>query len=234
MFEEDLLLQAKPRHPFSGGNHPETALRKYRREYDEYIADLDAEFGRVISDLERSGALQNSYVIVTSDHGEMFERGEQGHATALMYAPVTHIPLLISAPGQVGRADFHSVTSNVDLLPTTLRIAGKEIPEWVEGRLLPGFGGVDDKTRSIFPLVGKDNAAFQPIEHATFVLIKGGYELLFYTGYPGYDDQFELYHLDEDPHELQNLFSKDITTASHMKEELLEAIHAANSNFEKK
>ncbi len=234
MFEQDLPLQAKARHPFSGGNHSENALRQFRREYDEFIADLDAEFGRLISDLERSGVLQNSYVIVTSDHGEMFERGELGHATALMYAPVTHIPLLISAPGQVSRSDFHSATSNMDLLPTILEIAGKEIPKWVEGRLLPGFGGTEDPTRSIFPMMGKDNAAFQPIKHATFVLIKKAYELIFYTGYPGHDDQFELYHLAQDPQELQNLFSKDITTASHMKDELLEAIHAANRNFEKR
>ena len=233
MFDEELQLQAKSRHPFSGGNHSETALRKHRREYDEFIADLDAEFGRVISALERSGVLQNSYVIVTSDHGEMFERGELGHATALMHAPVTHIPLLISAPGQASHSDFHSVTSNVDLLPTILKIAGKEIPEWVEGRLLPGFGGNDDTARSVFPLMAKDNAAFQPIKHATFAMIKGGYELLFYTGYPGHVDQFELYHLEEDPHELQNLFSKDITTASQMKDELLEAVDAANRNFQK-
>ena len=65
-------------------------------------------------------------------------------------------------------------------------------------------------------------------------MIRGGYELLLYTGYPGHDDRFELYHLDEDPDELQNLFSKDITTASHMKDELLESINAANRNFQKK
>jgi hypothetical protein len=64
--------------------------------------------------------------------------------------------------------------------------------------------------------------------------LKGGYELLLYTGYPGHDDQYELYHLDEDPDELQNLFSKDITMASRMKNELLEAIDAANRNFQKK
>jgi arylsulfatase A-like enzyme len=232
IFMEDLPLPAKPRHPFSGGNHPEKALREYRREYDELIADLDAEFGRFLLDLEQSRVLQNSYVIVTSDHGEMFERGEVGHATALMYAPVTHIPLLIAAPGQVSRSDFHSVTSNVDLLPTILEIAGKEIPEWIEGSILPGFGGNEDSARSIFPMMGKDNAAFQPIRHATFALIKGEYELLYYTGYPGHDDQFELYHLEQDPQELQNLFSKDITTASSMKEELLEAIDTANRNFQ--
>ena len=234
MFQEDLLLQPKARHPLGENHRSESELRRLRREYDEFIADLDAEFGRLLSDLERSGVLQNSYVIVTSDHGELFERGELGHATALMYAPVTHIPLLLSAPGQKTRSDFYAATSNVDLLPTILQIAGKEIPRWVEGRILPGFGGTEDTARSIFPMMAKDNAAFQPLTRATFAMIKGGHELLLYTGYPGHNDQYELYDLDEDPDELQNLFSRDITTASRMKEELLEAVNAANRNFQKK
>ncbi|HEX6034955.1 MAG TPA: sulfatase-like hydrolase/transferase [Anaerolineales bacterium] len=234
MFQDDLPLQAKDRHPLSENYRPEPDLRKLRRQYDEFIADLDAEFGRLISDLERSGALQNSYVIVTSDHGELFERGELGHATALMYAPVTHIPLLISAPGQSTRSDFFTATSNVDLLPTILEIVDQEIPTWVEGTVLPGFGGAEDPVRSIFPLMAKDNAAFRPLTRGTFVMIKGGYELLLYTGYPGHDDRYELYHLDDDPAELQNLFTKDITTATQMKEELLEAVTKANRDFQKK
>ena len=234
MFENDLGLQSKPRHPLSGGSHPEEDLRKHRREYDEYIADLDSEFGRLIDDLERTGILQNSYVIVTSDHGELFERGEMGHASALMYAPVTQIPLVISAPGQQSRFDVDSVTSNVDLLPTVLQIASKEIPSWVEGKLLPGFSEREDADRSIFPLMAKDNAAFQSLTHASFVMIKGEYELIFCTGYPGHSDQFELYHLEEDPHELQNLFSKDITTAARMKDQLLEAVRSANRRFQTK
>jgi arylsulfatase A-like enzyme len=236
IFEEDLKLPEKPRHPLSASDHPIDKLLRNRRRYDEFITDLDAEFGRLMSNLDQSGILQNSYVIVTSDHGELFERGELGHASALMFAPVTHVPLLISAPGQKAHFDFHSMTCNVDLLPTILKIAGQEIPRWVEGKLLPGFESTEDANvaRSIFPLMARENAAFRPITHATFTIIKGGYELFFYTGYPGHDDLFELYHLDEDPDELQNLFSKDITTAAHMKEELLEAIEAANRNFQKK
>ncbi|HEY3476047.1 MAG TPA: sulfatase/phosphatase domain-containing protein, partial [Anaerolineales bacterium] len=160
--------------------------------------------------------------------------GELGHATALMYAPVTHIPLLISAPGQTTRSDFYTVTSNVDLLPTILKVAAQEIPPWTEGSVLPGFGGTEETARSIFSLMAKDNAAFRPLTQATFALMKGGYELLHYTGYPGHDDQYELYHLDEDPHELHNLFTKDITMASQMKDELREAVEAANRNFQKK
>jgi hypothetical protein len=233
-FPEELKLHDKPRHPFAGSNFSEESLRKYRREYDEFIADVDDEFGKLMSNLERSGVLQNSYVIVTSDHGELFERGEQGHASALMYAPVTHIPLLISAPGQTTRSDIRSLTSNLDLLPTLAHIAGKQIPDWVEGRLLPGFGGTEDAARSIFSMVAKDNAAFRPIKQATFSFMKDAHELFLFMGYPGHSDTFELYDLQEDPEELHDLFRRDINTASDMKDELLEAIDTANHNTQKK
>jgi len=234
IFDDDPKWHSKPRHLIAGDDFPQADMRQKHLEYDECIAEVDAEFGRVLSDLERSGVLQNSYVIVTSDHGELFERGEIGHASALMYAPVTHIPLLISAPGQQTRSDFHSLTGILDILPTILKITGKEIPDWVEGKLLPGFGGTEDASRSIFPMVAKDNATFHPIEHATFTMIKAPYELFFFTGYGDHPDVFELYNLQEDPDELQDLFSKDITTASQMKDELLEAINTANRTYQKK
>jgi arylsulfatase A-like enzyme len=236
IFPDDLKTQSKRRHPLADNDYSHEHMSKDRREYDESIAEVDAEFGRVIADLEKSGVLQNSYVIVTSDHGELFERGEIGHASALMYAHVTHIPMLISAPGQQARSDFHSMTSNLDLLPTLLQIVGKEIPDWVEGRPLPGFGGIEDSNgdRSIFPMTAKDNAVFRPIEHATFALIKGAHELFFFTGYRNHPDAFELYNLEEDPDELQDLFRKDTTTASQMKDELLEAINTVNRNYQKK
>jgi hypothetical protein len=82
--------------------------------------------------------------------------------------------------------------------------------------------------------MAKDNAAFRPIKRATFTLIKGAYELIFFTGYPDHPDRFELYNLQNDPEELHDLFSGDINMASHMKDELLEAISAANRNYQKK
>ena len=235
-FPDELKLQEKPRHPLAANSFTYQILQMYRREYDEFIADLDAEFGQVMSSLESSGVLKDSYVILTSDHGEMFERGERGHASALMYAPVTQIPLLISAPGQSTRVDIHSLTSNLDLLPTLLQIAGREIPDWVEGQRLPGFGGDEDAnaSRSIFSMVAKDNAAFRAIEHATFAMIKGTHELFFFTGYRDHPDSFELYDLQEDPEELHDLFSRDINTASQMKDELLEAVRTANRNSQTK
>lgn len=231
-FDDDLRFPEKPQHPLAESSLSPEQQQASRREYDEFIADLDAEFGRVLSALETSGALENTCVVITSDHGELFERGEVGHASALLYAPVTHIPLLISAPAQETRLDFHSPTSNLDLLPTLLRIAGHEIPDWVEGRLLPGFGAMEDPFRRIFAMAAKDSPAFRPLRQATFALIKGDYELLYFTGYPGRPDTFELYNLQTDPDELHDLLRDDITVASGMKTELLEAIDTANRNYE--
>lgn len=235
-FQDDLKINDKLRHPIAGGNYSASELFEYRRQYDEYIANVDAEFGRLMQDLERANVLQNSYVIVTSDHGELFERGEYGHASALMYAPVTHIPLLIRAPGQQQRMDYHSMTTNLDLVPTLLKIVAKDLPDWAEGSLLPGFGGKEDAgaSRSFFPLVAKDNPTFQPLKRATFTLLKGPYEIFFFTGYPDQSDWFELYNLHEDPNELQDLFKEDINTASLLKEELLDAVSAANRIFQTK
>ena len=81
-------------------------------------------------------------------------------------------------------------------------------------------------------MVAKDNPSFQQLKRATFTLLKGPYELFFFTGYPKHLDTFELYNLQEDPDELQDLFKEDINTASQLKEELLDAISTANHNFE--
>ena len=81
-------------------------------------------------------------------------------------------------------------------------------------------------------MMAKDNPAFQPLRRGTFALIKDAYELFFFTGYPGHEDAFELYNLQDDPHELHDLFSKDITTATRMKDELLQALDIANRSFQ--
>ena len=80
-------------------------------------------------------------MILTSDHGEMFQKGVSGHSTPLVFEPGVRVPLIISAPGQRQRQDVHALTSTVDLLPSLLQIAGKATPAWCEGEPLPYLGG---------------------------------------------------------------------------------------------
>jgi hypothetical protein len=65
-------------------------------------------------------------------------------------------------------------------------------------------------------------------------MIKGDTKLIYYKGYRGNDDVFELYNLREDIEELQNLVSKNPANLASLKEELLENLAQANRPYEKK
>jgi arylsulfatase A-like enzyme len=74
--------------------------------YDDWIADLDEQVGRLIDGLERRGIHERSWLIVTSDHGESFgvPHHDFGHGTSLDQ-PQLHVPLVIVPPaaGRPGR-----------------------------------------------------------------------------------------------------------------------------------
>ncbi len=223
----------KPHHPLSTTSRSPGDYAPLIDQYDEYIADVDSEFGKLLDQLERSGVLENSYVIVTADHGQLFERGVEYHTTPLLYDPVIRIPLIISEPGSGFHRDIHTNTSAVDVLPTLLSLANKDLPAGLEGRLLPGLGGPEDGTRSIFAVEAKENSAFAPLTKATIAMIKGNRKMIYYTGYKGaYRNQFELYDLSNDPEELRNLFKKDPSTAGPMQDELLSTLQSANRPYE--
>jgi arylsulfatase A-like enzyme len=221
----------KPVHPLALGL-TEDYMNTQRDLYDRQIAQIDDEFGKLISQLDRNGILQNSYIIFTSDHGELFERGFTGHGFQLMYEPVLRIPLIIHAPGQVKRQNIFTLTSNVDILPTILSLAGKETAPDMDGKILPGFGGQADEDRPIFSVVAVDNSAFGVIKKAVISMRKHAYKLIVYLGYDNKMSQpFELYNLENDPEELNNLATTDANTLSVMKNELFAYIDEANKPF---
>jgi arylsulfatase A-like enzyme len=114
--------------------------------YDDCIAYIDQELGRLIDELERRGILNRTLLIITSDHGEsMGEHGFFGHGKSL-YNTEVHVPLLIIPPG--GLTAGLSIREPVTLrdLPATvadLLDATKDSPFpgaslsrfWVPGRL---------------------------------------------------------------------------------------------------
>jgi arylsulfatase A-like enzyme len=203
-FDDGWAPKLKKHHPLATRRSTEH-LNRQRQDYDEYIANLDAQFGELLDGMDKSGMLDNSYLIVTSDHGDLFERGSQGHVTPLLFEAITHIPLLISTPGQRERRDIHHLTSNVDLLPTLLKIVRKTIPESCEGRILPGLGDNSLGDRTIFSVEAKKNPAHQKLKKATVAMWQGQYKLIQYMGYKGYRG-YEFYDLENDPDELIDLF----------------------------
>lgn len=218
---------------FSSG-HTQEFLNFERRHYDEFLAFTDAEFGRLIDMLEASGIMENTYIVMTSDHGELFERGIRGHVTPTLYDPLLHVPLIISKPGQTVREDVYSNTSSVDLLPTLLHITGEPIPAWAEGEILPTFGEeAVDEERPLFALEAKSNPKMAPLNKATFAMIKGDWKLIHYLGYQKEepDGIYELFNLKDDPEELNNLYRTDDPLSTALRAELDAERAAANRPF---
>ena len=195
-------------------------LANFQQRYDEYIAFADAEIGRLLDYLERKNSLESTYVVITSDHGQLFERGIHGHLTPVLYEPLIHIPLIIHSPGQNQRKDIFSPTSIIDIMPTCLNLSGQDIPSWCEGELLPSLGGEENFERPIFAIEAKGNSKFSPIIKGTLSIIRWPYKLINYRGYPGHEDVDELYDLENDPEELHNLASDLPELTSNLKHEL--------------
>jgi len=219
MFSGDgVRLIEKPQHYFTQGQ-TQKQLEKYCELYDEYIAFVDSEFGRLYGMLEKNGVLNNTFLILTSDHGQLFERGIHGHGTTL-FEPLLHIPLMIHSPRQSQGKDIHTPTSITDIAPTILQLVDQAPSNWLEGKPLPIFGETEEIERVIFSIEGKENHKMKTLTKATFSAIRWPYKLIHYRGYPGYDNVNELFHLENDPEELENLAASHPSIVADLKEEL--------------
>ncbi len=117
-----------------------------------------------------------------------------------------HIPLIISFPHQKTRKDIFYTTSAVDLVPTLLRQADQQSPSELPGRNLQMIGGENFPERDIIIVEAKSNPSLSPLRKATYAIIRDRYKLIYYSGYKGFDEIFELYDLFDDPEELNDLY----------------------------
>jgi arylsulfatase A-like enzyme len=226
----------KPRHPLArkGRAKREYGLEIYRQTYDEFILYVDHEFHRLYQALERAGVTENTIIILTTDHGEMFERDILGHTTPSLHDPLLRIPLLIFEPGREERIDIHSNTSAVDLLPTLLYFTGKPIPPWIEGCVLPPNNSTLEN-RSIFALDAKTNNPLKPLKSASAMIIKERYKLTEYFGYrflPRGDTLIELFDIDNDYQEMNDLYETHPEIVNQLRRELNQRIQITDEPFQ--
>jgi arylsulfatase A-like enzyme len=113
--------------------------------YDANLRFADWAVGELTRLLRETGALDNTVLIITSDHGEAFgEHGYLWHERGV-YDELVHIPLLIRMPG-TPRNDFTALTQTIDLLPTIFDLYGIAYPSrGIQGTsLLPLIAGLED------------------------------------------------------------------------------------------
>ncbi len=214
----------KPKHLLSEGATPEQ-LKDERRYYDEYILYVDAEFGRMVDWMEANGIFDDTIVIFTSDHGELFERNMMRHSVRVFHQPLVRVPLLVSIPGQTERRDIYSPTNAVDVLPTLLQLNGLEIPDWVQGNVLPPFQSPAPDDRPFLAFDGREFSAGDRIKKGTGMVQRWPYKLMYYWGYQNIPDlgvQLEMYDLENDPEELEELSKVKPDIAKELEAEIKE------------
>jgi arylsulfatase A-like enzyme len=112
--------------------------------YDECLSGLDADLGRFLGGLRSAGMLENTWVVITGDHGEHFGEHKQfGHGSSL-YNELTHVPLILIPPlgsAKSGRDPAYALRGRRIGVPVSLRDLPATVAELIEpttGHPFPG------------------------------------------------------------------------------------------------
>jgi arylsulfatase A-like enzyme len=180
--------------------------------YDDCIAALDRELGRLFDDLRRRDVLDRTLLIVTADHGEQFgEHGAFGHGMSL-HEPEVHVPLIVAFPGRVPRgAIVEEAVSLRDVPATVAAMVGGGDPSPFPGtpltRTWNGSPPRDPESPDAplseleTPIEGPPESSGPRRHHGPSKSILAGSAAYLRHG----DGTEELYDLDSDPAESRDL-----------------------------
>ncbi len=98
--------------------------------YDGEVAYADEQIGRLIAELETLGRFDDTTIVVTADHGEIFGEHNCYLHGYHMWEPVLRVPFIISSPSlrATGQVNDRPHT-HMDLLPTLANLAGIDVPD---------------------------------------------------------------------------------------------------------
>jgi arylsulfatase A-like enzyme len=179
------------------------SLEELCKDYYAGLVAMDENIGRVLAYLEQTGQLEDTAIVLSSDHGyflgewRLFDK-------RLMHEPSIRVPMLVRypervRPGQVSDA----MVLDVDLAPTLLDLAGVEIPKSMQGKsVLKAVGS--------HPELWRQEWLYDYYEYPGPELVKPHrgirtttHKLIHYYNDP---EEFELYDLVNDPAEKHNLY----------------------------
>jgi N-acetylglucosamine-6-sulfatase len=168
------------------------------------LAAVDESVGRVMDALSARGLLGETLIVYMGDNGFLW--GEHGLIDKrCMYEPSIRIPLIAHCPALFdGGKRVPEMALNVDVCPTLLDAAGVNAPAHVHGRSLLGLprGNVRDwRTEFLYEYAWERSFPQIP---TTWGLRTSKYS---YAHYHGVWDVDELYDMDADPHQMNNLLA---------------------------
>ena len=208
--------------------------------YDGQVRQLDDYIGQLTEKMKKWGILDNTVIIVTSDHGEeLFEHGFIGHAStslnAKLYDEIIHIPLIIWWPKKIKHRVVDELVQQIDVMPTILDMLGLPIPERVQGySLVPSIQGKPaNNLRPVFceTILGGYQST-KEMEDIKLRCVRTKEWKLIYTNtltsnvsIGGLDEgKYELYNFSSDPKEERNIFENHPEVAKELKKKLFQWI----------
>ena len=165
---------------------------------------IDHSVGRILEALEEKNLVENTAVIFTSDHGELF--GDHGllYKGPFPYEGLYRVPFVARVPG-VTKADtrLSGLGTLLDLAPTFAELANIDaLPSFQGHSMVPWLGGGEGRDAVLVEFVSR----YYP-EMTLMTAIANRWK---FTHYP--NSKFgELYDLEDDPGEYVNLWSQDNT-----------------------
>ena len=199
------------------------------------LSSADEGMGAIFQALEKTGELDNTVIVLTSDHGFFYGEHGMGRERRLAYEETARVPLFIRYPPLIAAgSEIDDFTLSIDYAPTVLELAGVEIPGQMQGRSLVPF------------LKGKDVADWRKsflIEYYSDTvmprLVTIGYKAVRtekwkYIRYVDLEGMNELYNLEADPYEMKNLIDDPAAQPAleEMKSELERLLNETGGEIE--
>ncbi|MEO1011776.1 MAG: sulfatase-like hydrolase/transferase [Bacteroidota bacterium] len=204
-------------HMARGYGIPTYSVEELFARYWGLVHQVDLSVGAVLAKLRELGIEDTTIVVFTSEHGTMLQKFRINGKT-VMYEESSRVPFIIKAP-DIAPMHIHQPVGQIDLVPTLLDLLGQSIPEQLQGEtLVPLMKGEKTEPRPVFmewnPFVNwerdldkcpqwshYDQCSVVLQAHIRSVVTPDGWKLNWNT-----DDRSQLFNLNEDPKELNNLF----------------------------
>ena len=197
-----------PRYDISHGDLGAAQVRLSRQGYYASVTFVDEQIGRVLETLDSRGWLENTLILYTSDHGDM--TGDHHlWRKCQPYEPSAGIPMLLRWPKGLSSAARGQVLDQPvelrDVLPTFLAAAGASAPKPLDGRSLMEL--VNGRIHQWREYIDLEHDLCYGKENHWSALTDGKIKYVFHA----LDGQEQLFDLEHDPHELNDLAGKPET-----------------------
>jgi len=178
--------------------------QRYIKDYLRCVAGVDKAVGQMLDYLEENNLLNNTIVVYTSDQG--FYLGEHGwFDKRWMYEESFRMPFLISYPKLIkSKTNNSNLLLNIDFAPTLLDLAGIAVPKSMQGTSFAPQLELNN-------LDVRDAIYYHYYEYPKWHMVEPHYGIrtkrfkLIHFYYSM--DEWELYDLDKDPNEMNNLYN---------------------------